>query len=69
MSVYPVFPTDPAPVAGDLFPDPAVSGESQFRYLGDGLGWSKVLVALEDPSTGYPVWPGRVVAPGGGGGG
>jgi hypothetical protein len=72
MSVYPTFPESPEP--GDLFPTEPDPDETQFEFLGAGLGWAKKVIALQDVETGYPVWPGRltnVIATvnGGGGGG
>jgi len=73
MSVYPTFPTNPDP--GDLFPDPAVEGETQFEYLSDQVGWVKKTISLQDPEdpTSYPIWAGRLFdflrSPGFGGGG
>jgi hypothetical protein len=68
MSVFPSFPSNPDP--GDLFPDPAVAGESQFVYASDELGWVSKTVALQDPATEDPIWPGRVIhVPTTGGGG
>jgi hypothetical protein len=59
MSVYPTFPGSPDP--GDLFPDPAVAGETQFEYVSDELGWVSKSVALQDLNTSDPIWPGRVI--------
>jgi len=73
MSVYPTFPTNPEP--GDLFPSPAVAGETQFEYLSEQSGWVAKTIALQDPedSTSNPIWAGRLFdflrSPGFGGGG
>jgi hypothetical protein len=57
MSVYPNFPSNPDP--GDLFPVAPDPGESQFIYLSDQVGWSKVTIGLQGPD-GAAVWPGRL---------
>jgi hypothetical protein len=57
MSVYPNFPSNPDP--GDLFPAAPDPGESQFVYLSDQVGWSKVTIALQGPD-GAAIWPGRL---------
>jgi hypothetical protein len=57
MSVYPTFPESPDP--GDLFPDPAVEGETQFEYLSDQVGWVKKTISLQGPE-GDAIWPGRL---------
>jgi hypothetical protein len=71
MTVYPSFPESPDP--GDLFPDPAVEGETQFEYLSDQVGWVKKIISLQDRDTPgeFPIWPGRIIdlLRGGGGGG
>jgi hypothetical protein len=67
MTVYPSFPESPEP--GDLFPDPAVEGETLFEYLSDQVGWVKKVIALQDKDSGYPIWGGRIIANNGGEGG